>query len=399
MSVEKVRVVVADDEETVLDVLRAILASEPGLELVGTATDAEGAIEIASRETPDVALVDVRMPGGGGSRAAREIAGLSPAPTVIALSADDDVGTVRSMLDAGASGYLVKDSPTNEILDAIRRSVDVALNEADPPTADVAQTYAEFVSRQARESRAWEHRRDRVRGLLHGDAIQIVYQPIFDLLDGSVAGMEALARFDVEPSLPPDTWFAEAEAVGLARDLEVAALHASLRAFAQIPPGAFLALNASPTFAVAPELRDAILGVPGERIVLEVTEHSPVADYEALSANLGALRELGVRVAIDDVGAGFASLRHVLRLDPDLIKLDMSLTHAIDTDDNRLALAAALISFASHIGADVVAEGVETTEELSALRDAGVGFAQGFLLALPEPMKRSTLSLSALELP
>jgi EAL domain-containing protein (putative c-di-GMP-specific phosphodiesterase class I) len=81
----------------------------------------------------------------------------------------------------------------------------------------------------------------------------------------------------------------------------------------------------------------------------------------------------------------------VLRLDPDLIKLDMSLTHAIDTDDNRLALAAALISFASQIGADVVAEGVETTEELSALRDAGVGFAQGFLLALPEPMKRSTI--------
>jgi len=126
--------------------------------------------------------------------------------------------------------------------------------------------------------------------------------------------------------------------------------------------------------------------VPAGRIVLEITEHSPVSDYDVLRRALEPLRELGVRVAIDDVGAGFASMRHVLRLDPDLLKLDMTLTRAIDADTSRHALVVALVAFAAQVGAGVVAEGVETQEELSALEDAGVQFAQGFLLARPGPL-------------
>lgn len=382
---ERVRVLVADDEDTVLDAVQALMESDPTVELVGTASDAEGAIRIASQEHPDVALVDVRMPLGGGPRASRELSLLSPPPKVIAFSVVEDSDTVRQMLRSGASGYLLKGSPAREILDVIHRSaVETALPAS--PAPETAHTYAEFVRRNARESTAWQERRERVRGLVDGQCLRIEFQPIFATADRAVVGMEALARFDTSPRMPPDAWFAEADAVGWLRGLELAAMRASLHDLARIPPRAFMALNLSPATATSAELREIIEVVPADRIVLEITEHSPVSDYDVLRRALEPLRELGVRVAIDDVGAGFASLRHVLRLDPDLLKLDMALTRAIDADTSRHALVVALAAFASQVGAGVVEEGVETQEELSALEDAGVQFAQGFLLARPGPL-------------
>jgi EAL domain-containing protein (putative c-di-GMP-specific phosphodiesterase class I) len=145
-------------------------------------------------------------------------------------------------------------------------------------------------------------------------------------------------------------------------------------------------LNFSPETAVSDRLRDLLERADPCRIVVEVTEHAPVADYDELREALSGLRERGVRLAIDDAGAGFASLRHVVRLDPDLIKLDITLTRQIETDPVRQALAVALVSFAEQIGATVVAEGVETELELEALRRAGIRHAQGFLLGTPEPL-------------
>jgi EAL domain-containing protein (putative c-di-GMP-specific phosphodiesterase class I) len=145
-------------------------------------------------------------------------------------------------------------------------------------------------------------------------------------------------------------------------------------------------LNFSPQTAVSDRLRDLLERADPSRIVVEVTEHAPVADYDELREALSGLRERGVRLAIDDAGAGFASLRHIIRLDPDLIKLDITLTREIETDPVRQALAVALVSFAEHIGATVVAEGVESELELEALRRAGVRHAQGFLLGRPGPL-------------
>ena len=123
-----------------------------------------------------------------------------------------------------------------------------------------------------------------------------------------------------------------------------------------------------------------------DRIVIEITEHAPVADYDELNAALGRLRRIGARLAIDDAGAGFASLRHILSLDPDIIKLDRSLIEGIATDRAQEALAAGLISFAEKSGATIVAEGIEIGEELDALRGLGVAYGQGFLLARPGPL-------------
>jgi EAL domain-containing protein (putative c-di-GMP-specific phosphodiesterase class I) len=217
-------------------------------------------------------------------------------------------------------------------------------------------------------------------------AFTMVFQPIFDLDGGAIVGMEALARFSELPQRTPTVWIAEAEAVGLLMDLELALAGAALDGLESIPPDAYLALNFSPETAVSDRLRDLLERADPCRIVVEVTEHAPVADYDELREALSGLRERGVRLAIDDAGAGFASLRHVVRLDPDLIKLDITLTRQIETDPVRQALAVALVSFAEQIGATVVAEGVETELQLEALRRAGIRHAQGFLLGSPGPL-------------
>ena len=123
--------------------------------------------------------------------------------------------------------------------------------------------------------------------------------------------------------------------------------------------------------------------------MIEVTEHAPIADYKRLNAAVDTLRALGVRFAVDDAGAGFASLRHILRLAPDFIKLDRTLINGIQSDRSRQALAAGLISFAERIDATIIAEGIEKLAELNMLASLGVGHGQGFFLARPGPLPLS----------
>jgi EAL domain-containing protein (putative c-di-GMP-specific phosphodiesterase class I) len=198
--------------------------------------------------------------------------------------------------------------------------------------------------------------------------------------------MEALARFSDLPERPPNVWIAEAEAVGMLLDLELALAKAALDQLEALPSGVYLSLNLSPETAMSERLGGLLEIADPSRIVVELTEHAPVADYDGLRDSLSSLRERGVRLAIDDAGAGFASLRHIVRLDPDVIKLDITLTRRIERDPVRQALAVALVSFANQVGATVVAEGVETELQLEALRAAGIRFVQGFLLGAPGPV-------------
>src|SRR5947209_17209858 len=138
--------------------------------------------------------------------------------------------------------------------------------------------------------------------------------------------------------------------------------------------------------AVVPPLATLLGGYPGDRIVLELTEHTRVQDYEALLGALGGPRSHGVRIAVDDTGAGYAGLQHLLRLRPNVLKLDIALTRSIDTDPARRALATALVGFAAEIGAVLVAEGVESVDELRSLRMLGIPAAQGFRLGRPGPV-------------
>ena len=206
------------------------------------------------------------------------------------------------------------------------------------------------------------------------------------LRTGRVVGVEALARFQLEPRRGPDKWFDEAWAIGRGVELELAAVRTALRAFETLPQEVFLAVNVAPRTILDPALAEALREAPGARLVLEMTEHARVEDYGPLLTALAPLRARGVRLSIDDAGAGFASMQHILRLRPDFIKLDLVLTRDIDTDPTRRALTAALVAFGHDVGALILAEGIETRCELIALQRLGVAFGQGYHLARPMPL-------------
>jgi EAL domain-containing protein (putative c-di-GMP-specific phosphodiesterase class I)/AmiR/NasT family two-component response regulator len=380
-----IRVLIADDETEVRAALAELISSEDDLELVGAAGDADEAIELAIAKTPDVALVDVKMPAGGGPRAAREICRTSPQTRVLALSAYEDKTTVMEMLRAGAVGYLVKGTAPEEIVASIGR----AMRGETAMSTEVMGSVVHELSAQLRDQALTREQRqaavDRIRRAVAGDGLQILFQPILDLRDRRVVGLEALARFSGPPNRSPELWFGEAAGLGLGEDLELTAIRMALRSLDRVPPDAHLAVNASHRTAMSPRLLDVLSQVDATRIVVEITEHEQADDYEAFRRSLEALRRRGVRVAIDDAGAGF-SLRHALALDPHILKLDISLTRDIDNDRARRALASALVRFAEEMDVTMIAEGIESDAELQELLGLGVTYGQGFLLGVPQPL-------------
>jgi len=232
-----------------------------------------------------------------------------------------------------------------------------------------------------------EHRQslDRIQGVLDDEGVNPVYQPIYDLQTGQVVACEALARFPSEPERGPDRWFAEAWDVGLGVPLELLAVRAAAQALRRLPPEISLCINASPPTISSGGFLDSLNG-GADRVTVELTEHLQVDDYEGFTSRLSPLREAGGKVAIDDFGAGYASLRHILKVRPEWIKLDISLTERIDSNQVAHALATSLVSFAEEVGVRVVAEGIETEEELEALLDIGFRYGQGFFFGVPAPL-------------
>jgi EAL domain-containing protein (putative c-di-GMP-specific phosphodiesterase class I) len=236
-------------------------------------------------------------------------------------------------------------------------------------------------------ARGW---RMRIEQTIADEAIEMVFQPIVVLETEARAGYEALARFPMAPQARPDVWFAEAARLGMADDLELLAVRAALRQLERLPSECTISINLSPVVLGHPRLLELVDQVDAGRVILELTEHAIVDDYEAFGTAVGPLRERGIQLAVDDAGAGYASLRHILNVRPGMIKLDMSLTRDIHTDPARRALASGLQGFARSLDAQVVAEGIEYDEELEALRDLGIELGQGYLLGEPGPLVRLT---------
>lgn len=230
--------------------------------------------------------------------------------------------------------------------------------------------------------------RQRIQSVLqHPDLLSVSYQPILHARSGTAVGVEALARFPYEPATP-DQWFAEAHRVGLGTQLELLAVRRALLCLPKLPAHWWLAVNVGPEAMVTEDFAEVLSGTDAQRIVLELTEHSRVSDYPGLMRTLHALRATGARLAIDDTGAGFSSLSHILKLAPDFIKLDRELVAGIDLDPVRRVLTASLVGFAANTGAEIIAEGVETRDELESLEALGVGFAQGFHFGRPVSVER-----------
>lgn len=272
------------------------------------------------------------------------------------------------------------------------RSPDRSLQDSDLQTL---RLYADFVGRALRGSLAQERAAQaiyqRIRDVLEKESFKIVYQPIFHTGWRQAIGFEALTRFTAEPVRTPDIWFKEAAVVDLQPQLETAVIDKALREFHQFAPDVYLSFNVSPATITAPAFTGLFEGYPLDRIVLEVTEHALIEDYSSLEQQLGPLRANGLRLAVDDMGAGYANFRHVLKLKPDFIKIDASLISQIDKKLGAKALVAAVVRFTQEAGGVVVAEGVETAEELQALTDLEIHHAQGYLLGRPDALERLEL--------
>jgi EAL domain-containing protein (putative c-di-GMP-specific phosphodiesterase class I) len=293
--------------------------------------------------------------------------------------------------EAGVGAYVgvpirLWDGTLYGTLCCLSRVAEPSLNDRDVRFLRVlAEILADQLDREQLEGEKRRLEWSRIRAVLDDDGVNVEFQPVFDLTDCSIVSLEALARFWTEPMRSPSAWFAEAAEVGLGAELELAAIRAALKRLDDFPSDVKLAINVSPTTALDPRF-SSLLNDVADRLVIEITEHAQVDDYDALESALAPLRERGAQLAIDDVGAGFANLRHILRLSPDIVKLDLTLTQEIARDPARKALATSLVDFADGVGVSIAAEGISSDEDLELLRSLGVDYGQGFYLARPSAL-------------
>jgi diguanylate cyclase (GGDEF)-like protein len=259
------------------------------------------------------------------------------------------------------------------------READVALRAAKRDGKNQVVVFDESIEAEEHSSRCL------VADVIERDRIEIVVQPIVDLASGAIHAYEALARFDDATARSPARWLALAEPVGMRVDLEVSCLRHSLALLDDLAPGVLLSVNVSAQALHDPRIRGLLLESSPHSLILELTEEGLVRDLGHLRADLDPLLERGVKLAIDDMGAGYSNLRQVTALAPSLLKLDRTLVHGIDAAPTQTVLIDALTGYAQRTGAQIVAEGIETAAELEVLRALGITYGQGYLLAAPAP--------------
>lgn len=381
-------ILVVDDNRANLSLMGALLEGA-GYHDVVLVEDPVRVVDLVKTLRPDAILLDLHMPALSGF----DVLALLDAVVepddflpIIVVTADSTTETRRAVLSAGAHDLLIK--PV-DVIEVVQRTKN--LLETRRLTRELRQTNLvlhQRLSRQQESERRVVAEQDRVRSMigevLRGSAMTSVFQPIVDAAIGRIVGVEALTRFDTEPRRSPDQWFADAAAVGMGFELEMAAIRSALKQQGQLPDRAYLSVNCSPEVLSDPDFESFADDVDASRVVLELTEHTAISDYATVQARLEVLRAKGFRVAIDDAGSGFSSLHHILQLHPDIIKLDSGLIRGIDSDPAKRALATAMVTFAEELGAQLVAEGVETVKEFDTVRGLGISKIQGYLLGRPQ---------------
>ena len=263
---------------------------------------------------------------------------------------------------------------------------DPELTERDRALMEVlASAAATLVEPGLRERTRAEEIEARLAPVIADGGPVVLLQPIVDLATGVRIGAEALSRFPREWGKAPDVCFAEAHSVDLGHRLELLALERAAEHLA-VASG-YVAMNVSPATLLRPECAELLRRLPLDRVLLELSEHDQVEDYDALDAVLQPLRAAGLRLAVDDVGAGFSSLRHIVRTGPDVLKLDRSIVDGVACDPVLRTLVRAMVDFAHGCGAKVVAEGVETAEDAAALLELEVDLGQGWYFGRPGPVE------------
>ena len=309
------------------------------------------------------------LPGVGGER------GAEAAERARSAIAEVAVGGAALTCSGGVAAYPEDARDAGALLEL----ADGAMSQATRSGRDQSRRYDRRLVGQL----SGDGQRAEIEALLAREgSIVPVFQPVLELATGRIAGYEALARMPDGPFRPPDQWFDQAHRAGLGPALEAAALRAALRAHGR-PDRTWLAVNVSPGALLSPEVRDA-LPADLSGLVIELTEHELFSTEALLDRELELLRARGAMIALDDAGNGYAGLQQIIRVAPDILKLDRSLVDGVHDDPHRFALLEALISFASTTRAAVCAEGVETLADLNVLAGMDVTYAQGWALARPD---------------
>jgi EAL domain-containing protein (putative c-di-GMP-specific phosphodiesterase class I) len=375
-----------------------------GLDLVYIAELTSGSLlfrEVAG----DTASFGVRLHDGipaQGTYSQLLAAGRIP-PVIPDTSADARVAALAATSHVGIGAYIgvplaLPDGTPYGTLCGVNHEPDPSLGERDVAFMTIL---AELIVFDLEEQRRRANLHRALTELIETEDIEIAFQPIVDIHSGACLGVEALSRFP-EPFDLPEQLFADADAVGLSLELERLAIREAWNGLALIHAEQFLAFNVSPDALL--ELGRRAQGradLPLSQVVVEVTEQSVVRSYDELRDVVVPLRGQGLRVAVDDAGAGYASLQHIVELRPDFIKVDRSLVHGVADDHARRVAISAFVLLALDLGATVVAEGVERPHDLSALCDLGVTAAQGYLLGRASTRKDdlSKLALTFLGAP
>ena len=269
----------------------------------------------------------------------------------------------------------------------LSRSPDRSMNERD---IGVLRAFAALAVEQIEGNLDHDYRCQRIdkriTKLIGDRAMQIHQQPIHSIKTGKPVGLECLARFPDAMMRGPDKWFEEAAEIGRGLELELLAVECALDSLKHVPKDVYVSVNASPDTIMSGALHQVLERAGKKNLVVEVTEHQQVGDYAALKKALLPISRYA-RIAIDDVGSGYAGLRHLVDLGPDMLKLDMTLTRDIHQDLARCALVGAMVRFAEAIGSKLIAEGVEYAEEAEVLKKLGVEYGQGYYYAKPMPVE------------
>ncbi len=367
-------VLVVDDNQINVNLLTSLLRGL-GLTRVSSELDSRRFAAMLPVVEPDLILLDLHMPHLDGHQLLEQVRTYAAGTylPVLVLTADTGKNSRERALAGGARDFVTKPFDLTEVAQRVAN-----LLETRQLYGAMRSSLLTLQKRPAVESQP-------VQDVLRDRSITPHFQPVIDLTSGQAVGHEALARFATPHERGPAGWFSDAFEVGLGTELEWMAVTEAVPFLDTAAPHTFLALNMSPATVMLLEHEQLCDSSRCPDLVIELTEHVPVEDYGALHHAFAKMRADGARLAADDLGAGYAGFQHLLALQPDIIKLDISLVQGIDQSRSARALARALLAFAEDVGATVIAEGVEQAGELQVLRDLGVDWAQGFLLGRPEP--------------
>jgi EAL domain-containing protein (putative c-di-GMP-specific phosphodiesterase class I) len=368
-------VLVVDDDPAVARALRRVL--EAADYTVSVVTGGQAAVEAITQAGFDVVISDIQMPGMTGVELLRSIRALDLDVPVILMTGAPTVETAIEAVNLGALQYLPKPTPNDALLKAVERAS--RLHRMAQMKRDALKLAGE-IGTQAGDRAGLQAAFGRAL-----DSMSIAFQPIIDVSARRVFGYEALMR-SAEESLPnPGAVLEAAERLDRLDDLGRRVRRIAAEAFEQAADDALLFVNLHTRDLLDPSLYDPSMPLTrmASRVVLEVTERSTIEDVKDIQVRVAALRRLGFRIAIDDLGAGYAGLSSFAALEPEIVKLDMSLVRDVDKSEIRQRLIGSLTALCKEMNMRVVAEGVERIEESEIVRSAGCDLIQGYLYARP----------------